>query len=744
MAVGVMRGARGRWVEAPLDMRLRTDASDEVVADVVAELNRRLPALDVPDADFAHVDAPLPLPDGFGLVVHLWDAPPEVCATLVDEVVAVLDEHGVDGRLGAMDGAMPPEPPGPSLAAVAVVAHHADGLGLARLDADAVADALGWAIDGADGDVSLRVRRAHLVVPAGAARQLADQAVERRDPLLVDARHGDDSRLVRIHAGDGARNATHVAVTLQGGTPAIDLLGAFEVMVQRARLLGEGADWTYVECRPGPQAGVGAGNPFWAYRPDPGEASPLLVDRVLEAHPWQRLTPAQAAHLPEELDDEASFDAVSGELRLGAVAGWLRDRPWRAHDRMAGRMRRALGPLLASRGEAWERAQEGEPPPVDVATTPLVQDRRRHPSLGVRPEELVGLRRGLPLGMDPEPEVSITILRWLKHLEVYGDPETLEWLREPLLRLADSPATAPRWDDRHRRTMVGWVLGTLAPGVVEVAGLPGAGTLRRVGVLEPGTPALAVVDVALGVLAASGGIVEEQWQLGYTGDDRAQQVGMMVRSFGSAAGQAACAQRPPMHLWGPAHSTACNELARARMDGPIGADTARRVYMAGARVQATGVFCDTVQVASRLVPSRAHEWESAVQVVSSHAEVGAATALAGDPATAWDRGIEVIRARAEGSWDDAEAALVEAFGADVVAEAWNVARAHLAHEIRTTRAALIYAALVAPAEALVDLGSALAQRDGRTDALEDVLRESVDALVDALTETPRPARADPR
>lgn len=734
MPVRVTRGARTQWAEAPLNMRLRTDATEEVIDDVVDALNRRLPALAVPDADFARVDAPLPLPDGFGLTVHLWDASPAVCAALVDEVVAVLDEHDVDGRLGAMTGEHPPETPGPSIAAVAVVALRSDGSGLDRLDTTAVADALDWTIDHADGDVALWVRRAHLVVPAVAARELADQAVGRRDRLHVFARHGDDSRRMQINAGDGHHDATHVAVILQGGTPAADLCGAFETMVERARLVGEGADWTYVECRIDEYAGARAGSPFWVQTPDPGEASTVLVERVLEAHPWQRLTPAQAARLPGDLGDGAVFDAASGELRLGSVTGWLRGRPWSTHARMVGRMRRVLGPLLASRADVWEQAEGGEPPPSDVLTAPLVGWASWHPSLGVRPEELVGLRRGLPFGLAPELEVSGPVLRWIEHLGISGDPGAAEWLREPLLRLADSPATRPERHALHRFALVRWVHGTLASEVVDVAGLQGAETLRRVGELETGASPMALVGAALEVLAASGCTVEEQTQLQNEGDDRARHVGLMVRSAAAAAGEAACEQRPALHFWGSAWSTAHRELSTARMEGPIGAETAKRIYMAGARSQAAGVFYDAFEVATRLVPERVHEWQAIGRVVGDRAEVGGVTALTGDPATAWDRGVAAIRAQVPRRWDDAEILLTEALGTDIVTEAWGKARKYLARATRTTTSAVVYAAVVAPAEALIDLGSGLAQRHGRTDELQAVLRAAVDDLVVALTD----------
>src|SRR5690606_38545647 len=103
----------------------------------------------------------------------------------------------------------------------------------------------------------------------------------------------------------------------------------------------------------------------------------------------------------------------------------------------------------------------GEPPPSDVSTAPLVGWATRHPSLGVRPEELVGLRRGLPFGLAPELEVSGPVLRWIEHLRIYGDPGAAEWLREPLLRLADSHAGRPERDALHRDALVRWVVGTL-------------------------------------------------------------------------------------------------------------------------------------------------------------------------------------------------------------------------------------------------------------------------------------------
>jgi hypothetical protein len=78
----------------------------------------------------------------------------------------------------------------------------------------------------------------------------------------------------------------------------------------------------------------------------------VLVDRVLDAHPWQLLRTPQAALLPDDLDPGAEFNPTSGELRLATLDDWLREDVWPPErdepSPFRAWARSMLGPVLAT------------------------------------------------------------------------------------------------------------------------------------------------------------------------------------------------------------------------------------------------------------------------------------------------------------------------------------------------------------------------------------------------------------
>lgn len=755
MAVRIGRGAKQQWRSGSLQFCVRTAIGSPTDAaglrEVVTGIGTRLLELgDEQDYGPKFVSDPVPLADGLVFWIDCPDVPRRMNDRIVETVVDGLQDAGLDARLSATEGAFLEAPAVPTVLAAAVPVHPPARDALTVLPRAWVDQAIDWVAGEADGPVMVESGAAFLVLPADAATAVVRQWLAYGRSVTMQTDVGAVRRTCSVgHPTDGDAYAPcpHVSISIGSEQSLDELSTGFEAMVERARQLGAGAAWTFVSLsrdhnprRP---------QPFWVYGPGGRDATVVLADRVLDAHPWQRLTPAQAANLPADLGRQASFDAATGELRLAGLVEWLRDG---VHTpRFRTELRAGLGAALATKDQVWQAMQDlppsyprpaGEAEPeisaLDLAAVRVQSWATSHPSLGVEPLELLSLRRGKPYG-DRPVSLSTPVSLWLSKLGQAMPTESERRLHRLVLRVADGgDSTGRGHGTRHRLLLADWLIATLTPHLLEVAGLPGARELRRAPSFSAPVAPLELIRLLLERLLA---VLPEP-----AGEEPLPEHTMLpgsptVRAVQAVAGSAADAASVRRHtLRGPSagyYSTRQELYNVYRERPPADEATAFRLWRSAALNEFHGAFDEACEFGGLLHPLLASRWDRAFRRSGlGPFRTAAAEALLfhEDPESAWDAAVAGGQQAVPGYWEAVTDQIREQLPSPERDQAWAVARQALTDTFRSAQRAPTLGASTAIAEAICDQAAAVAYRNGQDEQLTQVLWDEVDVLSDRLTE----------
>ena len=742
MSIRIARGARSGWREGRLQFRILSKADGDLLHAVVSRIGERLVELDTDDEyGPKFVSDLLVLPDGIAFWLDSPDASPAMTDRIVATIVDGLENAGIEGRLsGGSRGR--DRTPGPQVA-LAGVPHPAPARdAIAVVPWDEIVRALDWALEDPAAEVAVESGAVLLALPPMAAREYINYLHRRGQSCHVLADGTAERRECSIsHPADERRSIVgcpHLGLAWSGPAVRSDIDAAFETMVAFARTIGDWAATVHVTVHPGGHDVFVVHRP-WHHEPSGHDATLALADHLLDAFPWQRLRPSQAELLPDPLHDLASYDAASGELRMGRLDHWLREPATARHSEFTRAMRSMLGQALATRDVAWARERglptslprpsgelAVEEPPIDLDAVPLASSPRPHPSLGVTPLELLSLRRGDPFY--DAVDVSLPLRIWLDGLSTSSPQD-----HEPIWRVVASLVEADvgqRHAPVHMAVLEEWLVRRLTPALVGAAGFGDPDLLRDR--LPPPTVARSpsdTVQVLLGVLAEvvaldPSAIIRNPYEQSPAARTAS---GIAVRT-----GAASCTGQPRGRL--SPFADVINQLRTMLREGtPFDDQTARSLWWTGARALGSEAVAEAYERARVADARQAQRWRDAEPgswPPEAFADAGApALYRTDDPDAAWDIAVELGAAITPVSGSELIAALTDRLPADLLAAGWADARRTLASIHARTRLAAANAVRGATAAMLCQLAVAKAAEAGHSDLLYELTWSAVDDLV---------------
>lgn len=750
MGVRIARGAKTRWRSSgDLAFRIETSADPTAVTSSFHAIERSLLAIDQQDGNDPgpkFVSDPVPLPDG----IVFWVDAPDASTAMVDRIIAIvvdsMDEAGVDGRLSASEP-LPAPPTGPWARVVAVPALPPTGGGPAAepVPPHHLDQAAEWVLRLHPEEVWVGTGGSALTLPATAAVDLWRNWVAegRSADLLADA--GGDRRHAHVESATSEfhHTLTHLALSTCGTSAVTDLDRTFDLLTTEGRTLVEGSSWIYGEVRLWAQDFPTGPAPPWQGDPTAAETRAVLEQGVLDAHPWQLLTPSQMARLPEHLSDVATLDPRSGALRLGQLDDWLRASASYHHHQVAFQrsMGAVVGDALVTRDRAWEaarrRAGDDLPPAPDLETVAIVGHASPHPSLGVTPLQLFSVVHGEPFSDEPSG-LSESLTAWLRGLTEHLPEEDRPRLREVARALAGSTAASPDHDRRHRRILGDWLVRTLTPDLVEAAGHPGGESLRALAPLtEPFLP-LGPCQAGLTVMLDLVGRITLRPPVSMDEPTPIDPV-LPVSTWTE---RAACQFGWTTWQADSDVDTAVHHLRRTQLHAPRVVDQAlaHQLWSVGAVKVGTGAFLAAWLHAELARPRLATAWSSADRGADrdgwdrSRQAAGIALMQEPDAERSWDVSFAAAREAAPDYWETTLAELGLQLPDGALEDGWAAATKRMAQLHPEAHLAAGLAAATVPAAAACSFlaQSTVSAGDDRQRTLGEVLWRDVGDLVDRL------------
>ncbi len=681
------------------------------------------------------VSDPVPLPDGLTFWVDSPDASPGIVDQVIATVIEALTDAGIDGRISAPEE-LPQSPAGPWVCVVVLPLPPTAAGRPAEIPTWQIDRAVSWAVSKQPDAVWVGSGGSALSLPAAAgAELLRDWLAAGRDVQLVADGQGDRRQVTVINPATRDTDALpSLALSRCGSSTVQNLDATYEGLLDEGRELAQGSACVFARVERYDAALGPRPQPTWDGKPRGRDVLASLDEYLLDASPWQLLTPAQAVKLPAAMGDEAEFDPTTRELRLGDIDDWLRDDRWGHHRGTAFErsMRRTLGEALLTQDRAWESFQSlaGEALPqgaADLSALPIVGRPSPHPSLGVTPLQLLCLLRDEPYSDDPF-SVPDALRSWLRELG-----QRLPSNQRPSLRPVVRMIAASTISDGLlvRRTLVDWLIRTLAPDLLDAAEFEGGDALRELDPLtEPFLP-LAPCRAALeALLPLFSQILRRRPTWGDEPPEELEAIEAVTTATERAATEFGWSSN-----W-QANRKVSSALHTLRMPGTdVSDDVAQRVWGGGAVAVGTGAFIDAYGHARSSRPRDTSAWWDASRRVDGSSwdasREAAAIALMQEPdaSQAWDTAFNAAQAAAPEDWDAALTALRDRFGEEAMDEAWRSARDRMQTLHPQAHLSAALAATAVPAAQLCGLAAVLAYVEGKKAVLVETLWRDIDALV---------------
>lgn len=748
MAIRVASAARAGWREGNLVFVVRSKADTADLLEALWPIGARLVELDDDEGGGPKfVSDPVVLPGGMAF----WLDSPGVAPAMADRIVATivegLEARGIAGRLvggGSLDLGRPSHLPRVALSAVP---GHPPALdALAVIPWEDIARALDWVIDEKAKEAVVLSGGVRLDLPPAAARELVaffHRSGRSYDVLVTGP---DEWRECSVghpaHRGrySGLR-CPHLSLARSGYAVAADVHAAFEEAIDRGRGVGAWAASVFVDVEPQPTSQVLV-QPPWHHEPPGADAPLVLTDHVLDAFPWQRVRPEQVRSLPDPANPLLSYDPDVGELRMGRLDHWLREKATIRRTAFLDVMRATLGHALATRDVVWERHRSlptslprtaddplEELPTVDLDEVPVVSRTEPHPSLGVTPIELLSLRRGGPF--NDALDISAPLRVWFRLLA-----DGVAWQDAAgLRRVVDALVAADLGERRaatHRAVLATGVVRGLTPRFVEAAGIADAKGLRERLVTAARGSSIDVAAVLLDLLDTV------EW--GGSPRERSSSPESPAARTASALVDAT-ARASATEPGGQVDAYLDVRRAVSSTEGGGAASSRERAHrLRDGALQVAGVnaFRASFRRAAVADPRVAHLWREAEQgphrVHDLRFARAAAPALVevDDPDAAWDTAVARAAAAVPGYWGPLEASLLERVPQAVVEAGWANARRTTARIHPLGRLAIDHAVTGAIAATICRLIAGQAAGAGWDGALRDLAWTATDDLCEEI------------